>query len=524
MAALTKASALGIVALAGAAAVYVAVAERSAKRFWEAALGMAVPALLVCAWWFLRNWRLYRDPLGLNAFVAVAGARHPVPTLGQLLAEWPGFVKSYWGLFGALNVPLPDWAYVALSVMGGIGLIGVPLAVWRMHRRGALGSARWTQWGLVLAWPVVVAVALLRWSTMTMGSQGRLMFSALSALSLLMATGLSAYVPRCRGRVLLASAAVLLIIAGLAPAHIIPPAYAQPAMLSEEEVLALSPRVDVTFGDGIIRLLSYHVDRDEAAPGDQVAVTFYWQCLQKMDADYSVFLHLLDENDVIVAQRDMYPGQGTYPTSLWSPGEVFADTFVLALPATTHTPVTGQFAVGFYQYGEGSRLRVTSGAGVVLGDMLRFGSLTIPRRVVNGVPNPMQVDLEDGVRLVGYDLDRTAARPGETVHLTLYWQAIRPVSQNYSVFTHILGEENRLWAQSDGWPQGGNAPTKTWPEGQVIPDPYELTLYPDAPAGVWEVEIGMYDERGTRLKVLDPAGHVAGDRVVLAHVRVLPPE
>lgn len=96
------------------------------------------------------------------------------------------------------------------------------------------------------------------------------------------------------------------------------------------------------------------------------------------------------------------------------------------------------------------------------------------------------------------------------------------MSANYSVFTHVLGEEHRLWAQMDGWPQGGNAPTAAWAEGQVIPDPYTLTLAPDTPPGLWEVEIGMYDETGKRLGVLDPRGHVAGDRIVLGHVRIVP--
>ncbi len=522
LAALSKASALGLLPLAVAVAGYVAWRERSWRRFLVAGISIALPALLVSGWWFARNWRLYRDPLGLNAFVAVAGARYPVPTLGQLFAEWPGFVKSYWGLFGALNVPLPDWAYVALSVMGCLGLLGVPMAVWRTHRRGGLDGPRWVQWGLLAAWPVVVGVSLLRWSSMTMGSQGRLVFSALTALSLLMVAGLSALLPRRRSVLPGLAVALMLGIAVMVPTRVIPPAYAQPAVLSEQQVAGLSPRVDATFGDSI-RLLSYRVDREEASPGDRVAVTFYWQCLRAMDTDYSVFLHLLDGNDVIVAQRDMYPGQGTYPTSLWAPGDVFADTFILALPPTAHTPLDGQFAAGFYRYGEGSRLPVTDGAGQPSGDMLRFGRLVLPRKVVDGIPNPMQIDLEDGVRLVGYDLDRSAARPGETVHLTLYWQARGSVSRNYSVFTHILGEEHRLWAQSDGWPQGGNAPTSAWQEGQVIPDPYELTLYPDTPAGVWEIEIGLYDEQGTRLKVLDPAGHVVGDRVVLGHVRVIPP-
>ena len=521
LAGLAKASALGMFALAAILAAYHARRERSWGRLLGAGALVGLGALAVSGWWFWRNWRLYGDPLGLNAFVAIAGARHPVPTLAQLLAEWPGFVQSYWGLFGALNVPSPTWVYVALSALGLAGLAGAPLYTWRRYRGAPLDAAAACRLLLVAAWPAVVFVSLVRWSLLTMGSQGRLMFSALTALSLLMAMGLRALSPGRRALLPALAGALMLGIAALVPFRVIRPAYAAPVPLTAAEEAGLSPRVDVTYGDAI-RLLSYRIDRQEAAPGEDVAVTLYWKCLRPLDEDYSVFLHLLDENDVIVAQRDMYPGQGTYPTSLWAPGETFADTMVVSLPPTVRTPAAVRFAVGFYRYGEGSRLGVTDGTGQPAGDLWRFGRLALPRRVVDGVPNPMTIDLEDGVRLVGYDLDRAAAHAGETLHLTLYWRARERVSTNYSVFTHVLGEEHRLWAQMDGWPQTGNAPTAAWAVGQVIPDPYVLTLAADTPPGLYELEIGMYDETGRRLGVLDPRGHVVGDRVVLGLVRVVP--
>ncbi|NLD74304.1 MAG: DUF2142 domain-containing protein, partial [Chloroflexi bacterium] len=309
LAALTKASAMGMFALAALLGAYHARRARSWRLLVEAGLLIGLPALAVSGWWFLRNWRLYGDPLGLNAFVAVAGRRHPVPTLGQLFAEWPGFVQSYWGLFGALNVPSPTWVYVLLSAVGLLGLLGAPLYVWRLHRSRRLDTAQGMRLLLVAAWPAVVFASLVRWSMMTMGSQGRLMFSALTALSLLMAMGLSAPLARKRAVLPALAGTTMLVIAAVLPFRVIRPAYAAPAILSESEVAGLSPRVDVTFGDAI-RLLSYTIDRQEAAPGDDVAVTFYWKCLEPMAEDWSVFLHLLDENDVIVAQRDMYPGQG----------------------------------------------------------------------------------------------------------------------------------------------------------------------------------------------------------------------
>jgi hypothetical protein len=129
-------------------------------------------------------------------------------------------------------------------------------------------------------------------------------------------------------------------------------------------------------------------------------------------------------------------------------------------------------------------------------------------------------NLENRVALIGYDLDRTTARPGESFHLTLYWRALREGDTNYSVFTHVLGEQDRIWAQMDGWPQGGDSPTATWRKGQVIQDPYQLLVAVDAPPGAYDIEVGMYDAEGRRLRVLGEGGHVQDTRIILSKVRV----
>jgi len=522
LAALTKASALGLLGLAGLLVAYRAWRVGSWRDLFVNGVLVGVPVLLVSGWWFVRNWRLYRDPLGLNTFVAIVGARHPQPTLRQLLGEWRGFVMSYWGLFGGMNVPAPAWVYRVLSAWGLLGLVGAPVYIWRCHRREQLDPTRAAQFALVALWPMVVLAALVRWTLMTIASQGRLMFSALTAISLLMAMGLAAVLPR-RGRAVLpvAASVTMLVFAALLPFTTIAPAYARSPILTETDLPPLDGRPEATFGDAIA-FLGYTLEQEEALPGQQAAVTLYWKCLRAMDEDHSVFVHLLDANEVMIAQRDMYPGQGTYPTSLWSPGEILADRFVLVLPETALTPNVAVWEVGFYLLESGTRLPVHNAAGEVSGDNVRFGTLRMERRVENGIPNPVRLNFEDGISLIGYDLDRTAARPGEALSLTLYWQARKDIHTNYSVFTQIVGQQHRLWAQMDGWPLGGEAPTATWVAGQIIRDPYELTLAADAPPGVYPLQVGMYDAEGRRLNLLGPGGYVRDNRIVLGHVRVLP--
>lgn len=522
LACLAKVSALGLLPLAALSGLIVAWRARSWKALLTAGLATGLPVILLAGWWYYRNWRLYRDPLALSVFVEIVGGRYPVPTLRQLLGEWKGFVMSYWGFFGGVNVPAPDWVYILLSAFGVLGLVATPLSLWRWQKAKRLDLVRWLQLGLIALWIAIEFVALIRWTRMTIASQGRLMFAALTAISFWMSLGLAGILSG-RWRALLPGAAILamLLIAWLLPFTTIQPAYAPPQKLTEGDLSNIQTRLDVTF-DGKMRLLGYTLEQERATPGEQIAVTLYWQALQTMRENYSVFVHLLGANDLIIGQRDMYPGQGTYATTLWRPGEIIADRYVVPVSPTALTPGEIEIEVGLYRLETGTRLAVTDSSGVSRGDNVRFGRIALPLRIQDGIPNPIYVNFEDRIALVGYALQPTAAAPGSSFYLSLYWRALRDIHVNYSVFTHVLGEQHRIWAQMDSWPQGGNAPTATWRKGQLIEDAYELKVAQDAPMGIYDLQVGLYAADGKRLSVLGQGGHVIDTRIVLSKVRILP--
>jgi hypothetical protein len=147
-----------------------------------------------------------------------------------------------------------------------------------------------------------------------------------------------------------------------------------------------------------------------------------------------------------------------------------------------------------------------------------------PRRFdVPAIQTPLVVQLGDGVRLLGYDLSATAIRPGDTLRLTLYWQALTPMTTSYTVFTHLLDANQRVVAQHDGMPQRGNTPTTAWVNDEVIADDYELRVPTSLASGNYILEVGMYDAAtGARLPVA--ADTEASRQVDVAARRVLPLE
>ena len=529
LAALSKVSALGLFPLAALAIALAAwrrhpplqpsphAARARVGAFLRGCLVVFGLAGLVAGWWYLRNLLLYGEPTGLRMMVAIAGPRHPVPTLRQLAGEWAGFVMSYWGFFGGMNVPADPWFYRILNLIALLGLAGLGILALRWLRGGVRPSApRLLGLGFLLAWLLIEFVGLVRWTLMTIASQGRLLFPAIASISILLALGLAELVPRrWEGAAMAVVGGTMFALALMAPFRYIAPAYARP---SPQEGINIPHQLEANF-EGKLALLGYDVEEAAVRPGEIVRLTLYWRALEPLEKDYSVFVHLLDENDLIVGQVDTYPGLGNFPFTQWPLGKVVADVYPVPISPTAYAPSKARWEVGVYDHATGERLRVLE---PTPRDNVRFGEVSV-LPLPGPFPNPVRFNFEDRIALVGYELDRRAARPGEALHLTLYWEALAEMEENYTVFTHVLGEGARIWAQRDSWPQGGRLPTSAWHRGQIVEDHYELVLDPETPIGVYELEIGWYlAETGRRLRVLGKGGFVESDRVLLSRVRVVP--
>ena len=540
LAALTKTSALGLLPLTALTVTIVAWKRHSWVEFFAGALATAIPVLLIAGWWYARNIQLYGDVTGLNAFIEVLGKRAAPASLQQLWGERWGFMLSYWGLFGGVNVPMDEWVYHVLNALAWIAFFGAIAYLVRMMvrwfresppytppasgggrggRRDFAHEARDYIQGraplfIVGLFGVVVVVALTQWATVTWSSQGRLAFSAISTWSIFFVLGLTGLLPERVDRwVGMTISLTLFALAALAPFATIAPAYARPAPIASPPAFNLP--VNETFG-GRMKLISAEALSDSVIqPGEHFEIVLYWQAVAPIDKDYSTFVHLLDQTtEIVVAQRDMFPGQGLWPTSQIKVGDVIPSRYVINVPALAYAPATLVLEVGVYDYDSQTRLLASNG-----NDHARFGAIDL-RQDAGPVPHTVSVNLGNQIELIGYDMDRRAAAPGETIRLTLYWRARSTMPIDYTVFTHVLERPETLWAQHD---KPLTPPASTWSVGQVMSDTYDLTIKPDAPAGAYEVEIGVYDPATfERLRVIAEDGRITDNYILLSKVRVVP--
>lgn len=488
------------------------------RQGWKKALGLSGLALgiavAVSGWWYWRNWVLYRDPTGLNVMLDIVGRRQA--TWADLLAEWEGFRRAFWGVFGGMNVLMPAGFYVFFDLWAALSLVGFALYMAHLAHKGSRQER--VVWMAVLGYIGVVFVGVVRWTMQTLASQGRLLFPALPATALVLWAGWeygTQWVPwrRLRSALRGVPVAALALAATLAPVLWIAPVY-NPLRWQVKSPPPTAVPVTASFGN-TLRLLAYETEpQDILLPGETLKVTLYWEQSQPAKRAWSLFVHLVDDVGIIVTQEDRYPVQGLLSTRHIPAGFRWRELVVLRVPATAVTPATLHLQVGFYDLKTGERLPVAGPPEAAMGDYLRVGQWALRPRP-GAYPNATSYVFGEAVELVGFEMSPRVLRAGDTLTLTLYWRCLRPLAPDYTVFTHILEPPQTIWGQHDKAPA---VPTSRCRAGEVYREVYSLTLKPDTPPGFYELEIGWYrPDTGERLR-----GEDGRTFLFVGRVRVVP--
>jgi len=490
------------------------------RKWLIANLVLLAVTLALSGWWFVRNQILYGEPTAIRRTNELWGGRDPSRSWGTALTELPYAWSSLWGRFGYGQIPMPSGIYTAILVVTIVAAAGLIAMLARQALSSRTFGTRAGGAKLVVITATVGVFACVLFGYMlisTAGPMGRFFFPALPALGVLMMLGLSQLVP---GRYQAALAALvstaMLGLAMYALVGVLAPAFARPAPLTSQQMAAIPHRLDVTFEDKA-RLLGYEVEGDTVHPGEQVTVTLYWQALASMREDYAVFVHLVNSAGALSAQRDTFPGLGNLPTSQWKPGDTFMDRYRTEIGETAYAPDEALVRVGLY-LPNGPRLTAFSIDGHPLGDGVTLTSVRlIPRP--GDFPNSVRINFGDKMALLGYEMDSRVVRPGETLSVTLYWQALAPMDRDYRVFTHLTRDNGDIVAMNDGLPYTSPKRTRRWSPGQVFQEVRPLTVAADAPAGLYDVEMGIYIGQG-RLPIVAVDRHYVSEEMTLVQVRV----
>jgi len=536
----------------GLALALLAIRLRNVRFFLTGAIITGSLTILIAGWWYIRNMQLYGDPTGLNVFIQIVGPRAIPANWAQLWAERHTFLMSYWGFFGGVNLPLPELPYSIFNLFGLLAVIGlgVEAARWLISKKRfdrdsvALLLGR----GVIILWIVVLFISLLRWTSETWASQGRLMFSAIAPISLGLAVGLWALgnlVPGVRGR--LAGVVIVYFLAmALFSAWTIRRAYALEDTGSDSAAQPVSGIFSDPANPSATLEVSAPTSFQPAAPQVGEYVQFCPQLRIGADLafsrDWSVFIHFENSAGVIVAQRDVYLRGGLLATGLapklMAPQSRWTNCFAVHMPDYAYAPQRLDVYLGFYDIKTGQRMAVTLPGGRLSTDQrVRLGTVSLqarPSTVATALPNPVRVNLGDQAELVGYDMtpNTLLTQPGQQVTVTLYWRALRPTAVDYRVFVQIVEPyTTHVFGQSDAMPAEWTRPTSTWKTDEIIADKHTFTIPADAKLDTWQLVVGMYrlveaptGNQFQRLRIITPDGGQADDFIGLTRVKIEPPD
>ncbi len=274
-----------------------------------------------------------------------------------------------------------------------------------------------------------------------------------------------------------------------------------------------------------VKLLGYDLGANRAEPGGGIPLTLYWQGLDWLGNDYTIFSKLLAADGTVHGGRDRLPREG-YRTLYWAPGEIVTDPFGAPVNADAPDGVytlniglykqVGQQAISLPLVQEGQPIDITS---VNIGPIKVGGPPPGLTLEVANPQRPLNQTLGDAsnLTLLGYDLTDQIGQPISNLQLpitnlqlTLYWRSEAPLPLDYTTFVHLRNAAAEIVAQRDRPPLDGAYPTGLWDPGEIIADKITLSLPANLPSGEYRIIVGMYDlSTGQRLVVPDnPANEV----------------
>jgi mannosyltransferase len=221
---------------------------------------------------------------------------------------------------------------------------------------------------------------------------------------------------------------------------------------------------------------------------------------------YSLTLRLLDADGWPLTTHDtLLLDEQIRPTDHWPAGQETTTYHILPIPPGT-PPLTYTLSLGLYANTEGGLRPVDllDSQGAPQGQHLDLVDvrLTTPlglagsayRETSSPPPLPQPADLADGLQLLGAGLDRSTLRPGQSLLVTLRWQATRsPLPDLRPRLALVQGGQELASATTA--PALGRYPTDQWRSGETVVEHRWLVAPPTAAEGPADVVLALGDER-----------------------------
>ncbi len=277
--------------------------------------------------------------------------------------------------------------------------------------------------------------------------------------------------------------------------------------------------LSVNFGNQI-ELLGYTLP-DAPPPADQgVRVTLYWRALADLQKDYQVALRVRDgSGQFLLGSYDGRPGAYNYPTTRWKKGDLLFGKFTVPLELAT-PPGSEQLEVTLYTRDNTEGLDVLDAAGNARSKFIVLQPIPVERAKAQPaieklkIKHPLRFNFGSSIEMLGFDMDKDKAEPGDPIAITVYWRAVTPPKEDFTVAFQMQrapdGDNPRFEFERNELVSG--YATSKWRPGEIARAQYTYFLPNDLLPG----------DRILRLLLFDHNNKQVGAAVALGDLHVQP--
>ena len=132
-----------------------------------------------------------------------------------------------------------------------------------------------------------------------------------------------------------------------------------------DSIASLVPPVDFQVP---IRLEGYELTSSSLKRGSELVVLLYWKAQGSIEKDYTVFVHLVDENGRQISGRDGQPRNGFAPTNTWRKDKLVVDARIVPIPPDAPIGSKCRLEIGLYYFPTMERLAIVDATGQAMTD------------------------------------------------------------------------------------------------------------------------------------------------------------
>lgn len=218
--------------------------------------------------------------------------------------------------------------------------------------------------------------------------------------------------------------------------------------------------------------------------GETLPVTLFWRNEGQLETD-RFFVRLMDLDGYVWSEAIAQPRPG-FEEANHQAETIVESEAVLTLPVG--------MPPGDYFFKPGFR----TDSGEIIG-YFELPEDTKPIHVTEAAaypqtfqpPRSLGLLVNEDLVLAGYKLEPEKVLPGATTWVTLYWHALTDVTHDYVILLRLLDQEGQETAYWLGRPVRSGYPTTTWQAGQIVQDPWLLTI--PAEAKRYQIEVAVFD-------------------------------